>query len=179
MAMVVASRYARALADVVAPSGDYRRVQAELESFAAAFRLSAQLREVFDTPAVSPAEKMKVLEAILARLEVSTVASNFLHVLVAHYRLGMLEEILASYKRLVNDRLGVVEVKISSATPLSAEQQENLKTRFQAALRKETLLEFQVEANLLGGILAQVRSTVYDGSIRGRLARIRERLTAR
>jgi F-type H+-transporting ATPase subunit delta len=179
MAMVVANRYARALADVVGPTGNYRQVQAELKSFAAAFRASADLREVFDTPAVPLVGKIKVLEAILARLEVSTVASNFLHVLVANYRMGLLEEILQAFERIVNDRLGVVEVKVSSAAPLAPAQQEMLRERFRAALNKDALLEFQVEESLLGGILAQVRSTVYDGSIRGRLARIRERLTAR
>jgi F-type H+-transporting ATPase subunit delta len=179
MAMMVANRYARALADVVEGAGNYRQVQAELKSFAAAYRESAELREVFDTPAVDLPGKMRVLEAILARLEASPIASNFLHVLVANYRIGLLEEILRSFERIVNDRLGVVEVKVFSASRLSQAQQEALRARFQAALRKEALLEFQVEESLLGGILAQVRSTVYDGSIRGRLERIRERLTAR
>jgi F-type H+-transporting ATPase subunit delta len=179
MAMVVASRYARALADVVGPTGKYRQVLAELESFAGAYHESAELREVFDTPAVPLAEKMKVLEAILERLEVSPIASNFLHVLAAHYRMGLLEEILQAFERIVNDRLGVVEVKVFSATPLSEAQQATLRAGFQTAMHKGALLEFQVEESLLGGILARVRSTVYDGSIRGRLARIRERLTAR
>lgn len=179
MAMAVANRYARALADVVSREGDYRRVQAEVESFAAAYRASAELREVFDTPAIPLPGKMKVLEAILARLEVSPITSNFLHVLVAHYRMALLGEALLAFERIVNDRLGVVEVKVFSAAWLSDAHQEALRARFQAAVRKQVQVEFRIEEDLLGGILARVRSTVYDGSVRGRLERIREKLTAR
>src|SRR5574340_957209 len=103
MAMVVANRYAHALADVVSQAGKYRQVQAELKTFADAWSESAELREVFDTPAVALPDKMKVLEAILARPQVSQVVSNFLHVLAAHYRMALLEGILQAFEKIVND----------------------------------------------------------------------------
>ncbi len=81
MPTVVAHRYARALADVVATIGDYRQVLKELEDFSAAYRESVELREVCETPAVPMAQKLSVLEVLAGRLGVSHITLNFLRVL--------------------------------------------------------------------------------------------------
>ena len=82
--MVVANRYARALAEVVAASGDYRRVLQELQDFASAYRESPELQEVFVSPAVALPQKMNVLVAIGQKLGESPVTLNFLRVLLAN-----------------------------------------------------------------------------------------------
>lgn len=179
MPTVIANRYARALADVVARTGEYRRVLNELKDFHAIYRESADLREVFETPAVPLPQKVKVLETILGRLGVATVTLNFARVLVAHYRMALLEEVIQAFQKISNDRLGIVQVKISSAADLSAGEREELQARFGELTRKQVELEFHLDRELLGGLVAQVGSTVYDGSIRGHLIRIREQLTAR
>ena len=119
MPMVVANRYARALADVVAPSGDYRKVLQELQDFETAYGESLELQEIFDSPAVALPQKMKVLEAIGQRLDDSPVTLNFLRVLLANYRMPLLAEAVQAYRKIANDRLGVVQVSISSASDLS------------------------------------------------------------
>lgn len=179
MSQVIAARYARALADVAGPKGDFRAVERELGDFAAAYRESAELREVLETPAVPLEGKIKVLEAILARMGASQITSNFLRVLVSNFRASLLEEILPAFSRIVNDRLGVVEVRIYSATGLSDDVRHGLRERFEQVTRKRVEMDFHLDEKLLGGILAQVRSTVYDGSVRGHLDRIREKLMNR
>lgn len=179
MPIVVANRYARALADVLAPTGNYRQVLGELEDFYAAYRESVELREVCETPAVPLAQKMKVLEVILEKSGASQVTRNFLRVLLTNYRMPLLEEILPAFRKISNDRLGIVQVKISSAANLSETERELLRTRFGELTRKQAELEFHLERQLIGGVVAQIGSTVYDGSIRGQLEKIREQLTAR
>jgi len=179
MAIAVASRYARALADVVSETGDYRGVLRELESFLAPYRESPELREVFDTPAIPLEQKVKVLDAILARLAVSKVTGNFVRLLVRNYRIGLLGDIGAAFLRIANERLGVVQVRIISATSLAEAEQQALRVRFQEVTRKQVEMEFHLDEELLGGILAQIQSTVYDGSVRGHLARLREQLVKR
>ncbi len=174
--MVVAGRYARALADVAGPKGDFRAVERELGEFAEIYRGSADFRQLLETPAVTLDRKMRVLEAILARLGTSPMTSNFLHVLVRNFRAALIEEILQAFSKIVNDRLGVVEVRVYSATGLSEEVRRDLRERFERVTNKRVEMDFQLDQKLLGGILAQVRSTVYDGSVRGHLERIREKL---
>jgi F-type H+-transporting ATPase subunit delta len=177
--MVIATRYARALADVVAASGDYRKVLEELQDFERAYRESPELEEVFASPAVALPQKMKVLEAIGQRLALSPVTLNFLRVLLANYRMPLLEEAVQAYRKISNDRLGVAQITISSASDLSAEERERVTSRFGELTGKQVELEFRIDAALLGGIQAQIGNTIYDGSVRGNLARIREQLTAR
>ena len=118
-ATVVANRYARALADVVASTGNYRQVLSELEDFGAAYRQSVELREVCETPAVAMAQKLSVLEALAGKMGSSHVTLNFLRVLMSHYRMPMLEEVIQAFRNVAYARLGIVRVKISSASDLS------------------------------------------------------------
>ena len=176
MPTVVANRYARALADIVAATGNYLQVLSELQDVAAAYHASVEFREVCETPAVSMAQKLGVLQALAARLGSSHLALNFLRVVVSHYRMPMLGEILLAFRNIAFLRLGIVRVKISSASELSKEERDVLLARFNELTRKQAELEFHLDGNLIGGLVAQIGSTVYDGSIRGHLERIREQL---
>ena len=179
MPMVVANRYARALAEVVASSGDYRKVLRELQDFATAYRESLELREVFASPAVALPQKVKVLEVIGRELGESPVTLIFLRVLLANYRMPLLEEAVLAFRKIAYDRLGIVQVTISSASDLSDAERQSVAARFRELTGKQVELEFRIDSELLGGILAQIGSTVYDGSVRGNLARVREQLMAR
>lgn len=177
--MVVANRYARALAEVVAPTGNYGELLRELEDFAASTSASAELREVFETPAIPLPDKTKVLEAILKRLGASAVTTNFLRVLLAHYRMGLLSQVVQAFRKIANTRQGIVEVKVFSAAALAPPELEALRARFAELTRRQVQLEFELDPSLLGGALAQIDSTIYDGSVRGQLERIRQQLLAR
>ncbi len=176
MAIAIANRYARALADVVSQTGEYRVVQTDLENFLAAYQRSADLRVALDSPAVPLDGKVKVLEAIGARMEISKVAASFFRVLVTNYRIGLLAEVCMAFTRIANDRLGVVSVKVFSATALSEDEQQTLRARFEEVTQKRVMMEFHLDAGLLGGIQARIHSMVYDGSVRGHLDRIRKQL---
>jgi len=104
---------------------------------------------------------------------------NFLRVLLSNYRMPLLEEAVQAYRKIANDRLGIAQVTISSASDLSEAERESVAARFNKLTGKQVELEFRIDRELLGGILAQIGSTVYDGSVRGNLARIREQLMAR
>lgn len=178
MAQAVANRYARALADVVGRTGDFRRILQDLEDFAAVYGQSPELREVLETPALSLQDKTKVLEAILARLGTSHIAANFLRVLVSNYRIRLLEEVLGAFQEIAHERLGIARVKVYSASELSEAERQALRARFEEVTKKRVEIEFESQAELLGGVRAQIRSIVYDGSVRGHLERMRARLMA-
>src|SRR5579871_5084235 len=163
MPTVISNRYARALADVVAPTGKYLQVLGELEDFGAAYQSSVEFREVCETPAVSMPQKMAVLQALGAKLGTSKLTLNFLRVLMSHYRMPLLEEAIQSFRNVVHSRLGIVRVRISSASALSAEDQRLLQAKFNELTRKQSELEFQVDESLIGGVVAQIGSTVFDG----------------
>ena len=176
MPEAIAGRYARALAEVIGPQGDYRRVSQDLDNFASVYNESAELRDVLRSPAVTPEQKMKVIQAILARLEASSITTNFLRVLISHYRINLLDAIRLSFQDIIDDRLGIVKMRVSSAAPLSGEQQAALRERFGGLTQKTVEIEFEIDPSLVGGVLAQIKSTVYDGTVQGYLQRIREQM---
>ena len=177
MPIAVANRYARALADVVAnQKGDYRRVLSETDAFGAVYRESGELRELLDSPAVPLAGKLKVVAAIASRLAASPVTGNFLRVLASHYRMALLNEIVEVFHRIANQRMGVVEVKVTSAAALSDSEEQALRARFAELTGRQVEFDFRRDNGLLGGLVAQIGSTVYDGSVRGQIERMRRRL---
>jgi F-type H+-transporting ATPase subunit delta len=178
MSMAIASRYARALAEVLGPQGDFGAMQQELESFAGVWRESDDLRQVLVSPTIPMDQKRGVLDTVIQRLGLSATAGNFLRVLLVNYRMQLLEEVLQSFQKTANERLGVVEVQVSCAQDLAPEEQEALRGRFAELTGKRVEMNFRRDEKLLGGIQARVGSTIYDGSVQGYLDRLRGQLTS-
>lgn len=176
MSMAVASRYARALGEVLEARGDYRAAVSELQDFAAAYNESSDLREVLETPAIALADKLRVLDAVLVRLGTSKTTSNFLRVLLENYRMNLLPQALGAFRKIADDREGLIRVKVLSAAELTGGERQALRERFERLTRKRVECEFGLDPGLIGGVVAQAGSTVYDGSVRGQLDRVRRRL---
>lgn len=178
MAFRLANRYARALADAVGEKGEYRRALDEIEAFRGVYAESRDLREVLETPAVPMLDKMRLLNTILARFDFSLLTANFFRVLLKNYRLAQLEEVAPAFRRIAYERLGIVQVRVSSAGELSDAERQALTTRFEQLTGKQVLFEFHRDPDLVGGLRAQIGSTVFDGSVRGALERFKEQLAA-
>ncbi|HEX5410419.1 MAG TPA: ATP synthase F1 subunit delta [Terriglobia bacterium] len=178
MSMAIANRYARALADVLGPQGDFGAMQNELEEFAGLWRESDELREVLVSPAIPVEQKRSVLDTLIQKLELSTTAGNFLRVLLVNYRMALLEDVLQAFQKVANDRLGIVEVQVISAQDLTPEEKEALRGKFIELTGKSVEMKFRREEKLLAGIQARVGSKIYDGSAQGYLERLRGQLTS-
>ncbi|HET7100176.1 MAG TPA: ATP synthase F1 subunit delta [Terriglobia bacterium] len=178
MSMAIASRYARALAEVLGAQGDFGAMQQELEDFAGVWRESDDLRQVLTIPTIPVEQKRSVLDAIIQKLGLSVTAGNFLRVLLVNYRIPLLEEVLEAFQKAANERLGILEIQVSSAQDLTPEEQEALRGKFAELTGKRVEMKFHREEKLLGGIQARVGSTVYDGSAQGYLDRLRGQLAS-
>ncbi|MGH9433130.1 MAG: ATP synthase F1 subunit delta [Terriglobia bacterium] len=173
MSMAIANRYARALSEVLESPGDSSAALAELKDFGAAYNESTDLREVLETPALPLPDKLRVLDAVLARLGTSKTTSDFLRVLERNYRMSLLQQAVAAFRKIVDAREGLVRVQVRSAVELTEAERQALRERFEGLTGKKVACEFKLDPGLIGGVVAQVESTVYDGSVRGQLDRIR------
>lgn len=171
------SRYARALADVALEQNEDAEVRRDLETYREIFRAVPQLLDSFDSPAVPREAKGNVLKNLLARYPVGKTAGNFLHVLLDHHRLRYFEEIFDCYIKTVNERKGVVSAKVTSAVSLDERELSNLRDSLARATGKEVSLSVETDPELLGGLVVQIGSRVYDGSVRTQLDEMRRRLT--
>jgi F-type H+-transporting ATPase subunit delta len=176
----VATRYANALADVVTATSAVLRPQdavAQLRTFEATLRSSPELHNALTTPAVPSARKKAVVGRIADLEGLSRIARNFLFVLVDHRRIALLPEIIEIFERVVDERLGFVQAAVASAANLSEEQRAALTSEFERLTGKRIRMRFTVDPSLIGGVVAHIGSTVYDGSVRGQLASLERRLS--
>jgi len=176
-----AKRYASALADVVTEGGapmDPKSVLAELRAFESTLQGSPELVNALITPAVPGSRKRAVVGRIADVLKLSRIPRNFLFVLVDHRRIAALSDIIESFDIVIDERLGFARAAIASASELSEAQRTGLTAQLEKLTGKRVRPQFAVDASLIGGVLARIGSTVYDGSVRGQLAALERRLSA-
>ncbi len=173
----ISGRYARAFAEVIF---DLRvppeQALGELSEIAALLKSNEDLRTVLGNPAVPHRQKLSLLDAIVSRLGGSRALRNFLAVLIDHRRIGQIEEIARQVRQELNQRMGIAEARISSARELSSEERQLLERQITAITGKQVQATYSRDPSLLGGAVVRVGSTIYDGSVRGQLRRIKESL---
>jgi F-type H+-transporting ATPase subunit delta len=173
----VASRYARALVEVVLEQKlDADVTREQLNSFVEAVRESIELRRVWESPAVPAEQKRAVLDALVGQIQAFKAIRNFMAVLIDHHRIPMLGEIARQFAVELDTQLGFVEAEISSARQLSAEEKRQLESQVERLTGKKVRAHYSSDLGLLGGVMVRVGSTIYDGSIRGQLEKMKQEL---
>ncbi len=171
-----ARRYASALADVVIPQGDERVVQSELKAWESMIAENSGLQEAFGNPTVAYVQKHKVLESLIARTKVHPTTANFLRVLLKNQRLAEVAEVNAKLAEVIDERTGIVSAQVVSARPVSDAIKSSLEQKLTQITGKKARLTFETDESLLGGMVTRIGSTIYDGSVRNQLSRLREEL---
>jgi F-type H+-transporting ATPase subunit delta len=180
MASVVGT-YARAFADVVMTGKshlDPARAQQELHSVEDLIKESDQLRRVLENPSIPGDRKRAVLDAITGRLGTTREVRNFVAILTDHRRLPLFSEILKQLQQELNERQGFAEAQVSTARQLSDAEKAMLEAEITKLTGKKIRAKYEQDATLLGGAVVQVGSTIYDGSVKGQLEKIREQLVS-
>jgi F-type H+-transporting ATPase subunit delta len=178
MASVVGT-YARAFADVIGEKSnllDPGRILQELHGFEALFHESDQLRRVMENPSLPGERKLAVLDAIAMKLGTSRQVRNFIAVLTDHRRLPLFSEILKQLEEELDQRQGLVEAQVSTTRQLSDPEKQMLEAEIAKMTGKHVRARYEQDASLLGGAVVQIGSTIYDGSVKGQLEKIREQL---
>ena len=176
MSLAIASRFARALADILTSLEAADDAVMKLRAFHELQQSSPELRSILASPAVSPRKKKAATGKFADQLGFSTVLKNFMYVLIDHRRTAMLGEILASLETQLDGRRGIVRANVHSARPLDKAQRREIEAALGRTTGKQVLGQYAVDDALIGGLVARVGSVVYDGSVRGQLQAMRSRL---
>ncbi|HZS29189.1 MAG TPA: ATP synthase F1 subunit delta [Candidatus Angelobacter sp.] len=178
MAAVLA-RYARAFADVVVEQKlNPDKTTEELSQFADLIQSSHELRNVLQNPAVAHTQKLALLDAIIQRISGTKMLRNFLAVLIDHHRIGSANEIVKEFKEEMDRRMGIAEARVSSARELTAVEKKSLERQLTEITGKLVRATYTEDAALLGGVTVRMGSTIYDGSVQGRLERMRREIAS-
>lgn len=175
----VASTYARAFADVVFNAHlDAARAIKGLQRICTLFGESLELRRVWENPAVPAEQKRKLLDAIVQREGIERPVRNLVAVLIDHRRLLFLSRIVEQLVKELDARLGFAEAQISSARELAEPEKQSLEAQIGKATGKKVRASYGLDPSLLGGAVVRVGSTIYDGSVKGQLEKIKEAISS-
>ena len=132
---------------------------------------------LFLTSPVVPAEKKR---AVLTQLlpNVRPEVGRFLAILARRDRLDLVPEIAEAFRRLLNEHRGIAVAQVTTAVPIDERQKATIASRLGQRVGKTVTVETRVDPEILGGVIAQIGDNVIDGSVRGRLERLRRALTA-
>jgi F-type H+-transporting ATPase subunit delta len=172
----LAERYAGALVDVALEKKQADQVKQELAAFAEMVRDSPELQAFLANPSIARAAKHSAIEQLVARMGASRTLRNYLFVIVDQRRAGMLVEIEQAFSRLLDARQGVTQASVTSATELSAKERAELAAALAKLTGEKVQAQYATDATLIGGAVVRIGSTIYDGSVRTQLERMRARM---
>ena len=174
----VARRYARALLDAAGPDAD--QVLEQLEGLSRYLESQPELFATLSSPALSHAQRMSLVDTVINNAPgIQPVVANLLKLLNDRNRFGSVPFIARQFRDMVDSRMGRVRGSVTSASKLGDAQVAALKTQLEALTQRNVVLETKVDASLIGGVVAQVGSRMYDGSLRSQLAELGRVLTNR
>ncbi len=176
----IASRYAEALVEalIANKSDDPHVLLGGLNDFVATLSESRDLDLILVSPSVSGERKRAVLAAISDRLGIHRLVRNFLYVLSDHRRLMLVRQANELAGVILDEKLGFQRAVLTIASPLSEEEKDQIANKLGEITGKRIRLNLELDLSLIGGVVARVGSTVYDGSVRGQLEAIGSRLAA-
>lgn len=173
------SRYARAFLDVVTAAHlDTAALDKQLADFEATWDGSLELQTFFQNPAVTALQKVGILDKLNAKLGLQKELRNLLAVLINNDRIGHVHEVAAAYRKELQEQLGIRQAEIVTARELNSEERNQLVEGVGKLAGAQIQADFKLDGSILGGVVVRIGSTVYDGSVRGQLDRLKEVLVA-
>ena len=173
------SRYAQAFADVVSSVGlNAAEIDQQLTDFADTWKGSAELQSFFENPAIPAGEKVALLDKLNVRLGLTRELRNLIAVLINNGRIGGVLEVIKAYRSILQSRAGVCQAEIVTARELGEEEKATLLVEVARLAGARVEPSFKLDGAVLGGAVVRIGSTVYDGSVKGRLERLKAALLA-
>jgi F-type H+-transporting ATPase subunit delta len=172
-----ANRYAKALFDVaLAEKADLAKVDQDLQALVGALKESPELLLVVARRSVTDAARQSLMEAVSKAMSLSTPVTKMLVLLATSGKLNLVPELAAAYAERLLSHQNVVRADVTSAAPLSPEKTRALEESLSKVTGKKVEISVSVDPELLGGVVAQIGSTVYDGSVKTQLTKMRQEL---
>jgi F-type H+-transporting ATPase subunit delta len=175
-----AARYARALFDVSVQDRDLRQVEADLAACADLIDGHDTLSRVLLNPAIPTPRKRAVVDALVGQIgDIAPPVARLLRLLAERDRVGLLPQVLRFYRARVLDHQGVIEAQVTTAQPLTPERAAAIRYSLAQVTGRTVTMGTDIDPDILGGVVARLGTTVYDGSVAGHLKRIRHNLLER
>lgn len=173
----IAGRYAQALYEIAAQEKKVDDLEQELLAVEQLLKQHPDLRKILLHPQITPVAKKELLKKLFEG-RLSEITGNFLALLIDHRRESFLGDIVAEFVAIANAARNIITAQVTSAVELSDKEKSSMAKVLNQAAGKKVLVSYVVDPHLIGGVVVRMGDRVIDGSVRTRLASLRERLKA-
>ena len=167
---LVAKRWAKALMELAKEDGNISKedILDDLNEIAEIISSSEELSEVIDNPSVSVEEKQIVL-CKLFQNNVMPIVYNFLFVLNLKKRVNIISSIAKEFKKELEEIKNITHVGVTSAIDLADGRKEDIKRRISEKLKKDVIIDWKVDSDIIAGLVLNIDETIIDNSIKHKL----------
>ena len=169
----IAKRYSQALFGIAEEEKNYGKYFDDLMKFSVVLKENENLREFLFNPVFDRDDKKAVVTDVLQKIGITEISANFLKLLVDKGRISILEDVVNAYQQLMDQALNKARVNVKTAFPLSNDLVAEVKKAMEGLTRKQVEMVIEEDPSLLGGIVVKIGDTLYDGSIKAQLNKIR------
>ena len=171
---MIARRYAKALVNLAENEKDLDNTGKHLNSITEVYKENLELRQVLSDTKVSSGIKLEILKDVLSKIKVSKLVDTFSRYLLAKRRIDFLPDIERAFNLLLQEKLGRIEAKVTTASELPKDTVKKLVDAISSYSGKEIEINVTIDPSIIGGIVTRIGSTVIDGSIQTYLNQIRQ-----
>jgi F-type H+-transporting ATPase subunit delta len=173
---VIAKRYAKALVQLAEEKNIVDKTKTDITSFVAAVVSAPALQKLFASPVFTPDHKKVVIKDLAAKLGMQTITQRFVEHLAETGRIRYVKDVADAFQDILAERANRAMARLTTAVALKPDDLADIKNKLEALSGKQVDIDAAVDASLIGGAQARIGSTVYDGTIKNQLAKMRSQL---
>ncbi|MGD2294875.1 MAG: ATP synthase F1 subunit delta [Candidatus Aminicenantes bacterium] len=170
-------RYTQGLINSISDKKEFDELLRQLRDFLRFLSRQEELNHILTESILPAVRKQAIGKEILAELDMSPKMKRFIQLLINNDRLELLSEILEFLPDMWNAEQGISSFEVSSVVPLSDSQKRELQGKLERMEKKPVSLKYKIDSSLIGGVLIWQGNIVYDASLRGALAKMREHIS--
>jgi F-type H+-transporting ATPase subunit delta len=174
--MTVARRYAKALLTMGKDDDHYKEYGEGLSGFAQLLEREPELKDALLNPIHSREDRRKLLLRMIELLQLPSMVSNLLQLLLDKHRLNTVDGVAQAYQEMVDEVENVSRARVKTATSLDDATQDRLKQTLEKLTGSTVVMEVEEDPSIIGGVVAKVGDLVLDGSVRTQINSLRESL---
>lgn len=172
---MIASRYALALFEVCEETNSFDEIYSDIENVCTVLLENENLNGVLKSPIINREEKKNLLLKVFT--DINKTTKNFLQILIDKQRINVLSEIKIHFKKLINEKLNIIEGTAITAVKMSDEEINKLQEKLSNKYSKNVTLTNIVDETVIGGVLVRLGNEEIDGTVKANLAKLKDNLS--
>ena len=170
---IISDRYASALYDLASEKKCIDEILNDIDTVEKVMKESSELRKVIRSPLVNSEEKLNILLKIFGGLSFNDLTTTFLKVLDNNKRISNISSIILKFKKINSEKRGDIAANVTSANELSEDEKNNITNQLKNTLGQKLSLNFDVDKDIIGGLIVKVGSKMIDTSIANKINKLK------